>query len=646
MSIKDFLQTGDLHRDAFPSRQLPLYIGSGTAGGCIDGYGLMHDDFFNGAQAGHNRALHYRSWRHFYRGEHAVDMVAALYHFGYAKKPILSEKGYTQSLSLYDATVDTSYTLENGTGVRIRAFCNPKYPDTLSFVYEYQGDAPALALYPEQHVMGHYGQTWQGNFTVREDGFVSRSNTCETTVRLLVCSDCGTCERVATSDALQLQFSAGKGKHLIVMLVGDGMSEIAEECTSVDAWIASSEKAWAQTYGDSYVSVPDTFVSQMTARSIYLILSSFSDQKSPPSAPMGYSGYAWPFHFPQDISYIHPALLRLGKIEHAKRIVEHYRETLEKMERISHRIYGGRGAMWAWIYPMGGGEDYLIDGAPNPFYYEIHNAAYPARMAYETAMQAGEDAWTHEVALPVIRASAEFFASHLTRGERGTWDLCVTPSMSQDEFAAPDSPNYLCALYAARYCFATAVRMGLSEYEKYLCDGLSFETLLDSKRMLYRTSEDMREETWGKEKHPVQINPLVFLPCESLNEAEINAYRFRADICEATKNDFFHGWTLATFWVAAAHMGDAETLFCELHRAEHHAYHDPESLGFYESTGALLSPYYVTTHGFWLQAVLDAFVCDYFGETKIESSVPAQWRGSEYHNLYTKDGARHSGVIQ
>ena len=649
MSMKSFLKKGDLRRDAFPSQELlPLYIGSGTAGGCIDGFGLMHDDYFRDERAAHNRALHYRSWRHFYRGGHAVDMMAALYHFGYVQKPELSEAGYSQTLSLYDATVETAYTLKEGTKVRIHAFCHPKYPDTLSFVYEYCGDAPALALFPEMLVKGHYGERWQGDFTVREDGLVVRSNVCETTVKLLMCSEGGACTRSVADDALRLQFSAGEGRHLMVLLIGDDKAEaaaVAREMRSIDVWIASARDAWAENYGDSYVDVPDDFVAKMTARSLYLLLSSFSDQKSPPSAPMGYSGYGWPFHFPQDISYIHPALLRLGKIGHAKRIVEHYRETLEKMERITHRIYGGRGAMWAWIYPMGEGEDYLRDGEPNFCYYEIHNAAYPARMAYETALQAGDEAWTREVALPIIRASAEFFASHLTRNASGTWDLQVTPSMSQDEFAKPNGVNYLCGLYAARYCLQLASRLGMREFDAYLADGLAFERLADETRCLYRTSEDMAEETWGNEKHPVQLNPLVFLPSDGLNAFERNAYTQRAEICSATKEDFYHGWTLATFWLAAAHVGDGEEMYRELHRAEIRNFHDPESLGFYETTGQQLAPYYVTTHGFWLQAVLDAFVCDYFGDTRIESAVPTQWKGAEYHNLYTKDGVAHSGVI-
>ena len=646
MSVKDFIQRGDVHRDRFPSNeQPPLYIGSGLAGGCIDGFGWMHDDFFKGDRAVHNRALHFRRCGHFYRGKHAVDMMCALYHVGYREMPRIKEEGYTQTLHLYSATVKTSYTLEDGTRVSICAFMHPKYPDVLSFVYEYEGTPQDILLSAEKKVTGHYGERWEGDFTPCENGFDVRTNMTQTKVRLRVVSAYGAAEVHSYADGICVRAIGGSGKHLISIFAGSEDCPCPEELASVDAWISSAEAAWEEAYGEAYVMIPDEFVAKMTARSLYLVVSSFSARKSAPPPPMGYSGYGWPFHFPQDVSYTHPALLRLGLLEHAKRIVEHYRESLDDMKKITHRIYGGEGAMWAWIYPMGEGDDYLRDGAPNFCYYEIHNAAYPARMAYETAMQAGDENWTREVALPIVRASAEFYASHLTKGVSGTWDLFVIPSTSQDEFAKQDSPNYLCALYAARYTFSVAVRMGLDEYATYLDDGLSFETLLDRTRMLYRTSEGMTEATWGLEKHPVQLNPLFCLPIFPLDEAEKNAYFHRADICGDTKKSFYHGWTLASFWAAASHMGDAEGLWYELHRAEDPNYLAPDGVSFYETTGYTTTPYFVTSHGFWLQAVLDAFVSDWFGTVQTESAIPKAWKGAVYHGLCTKDGKRHSGTV-
>ena len=190
---------------------------------------------------------------------------------------------------------------------------------------------------------------------------------------------------------------------------------------------------------------------------------------------MGWTGAGWRFHFPQDISYIHPALLRMGHYDLAKRIVEFYRERIDDIRAITHRIYGGRGTMWAWEFPIGTGTDLLKNDSPNPYQYEIHNAAYPARMAYETSLHLNDAAWTAAVALPVIRESAEFYASHMVKEANGRYSLEVTPSMSQDEFAKPNGRNYLCALYSARYTFRVASAMGLKDYDEYLRAGLAFD---------------------------------------------------------------------------------------------------------------------------------------------------------------------------
>ena len=44
MSIETALRKGDVVRTAFPGRDLfPLYLGSGSSGGCFDGWGFLHD---------------------------------------------------------------------------------------------------------------------------------------------------------------------------------------------------------------------------------------------------------------------------------------------------------------------------------------------------------------------------------------------------------------------------------------------------------------------------------------------------------------------------------------------------------------------------------------------------------------------------
>ena len=649
VGMQEFLQKGNINRTQFPSAtQLPLYLGSGCAGCCIDGYGLM-DPFAYDSDSPHANALCYRSQGHFYRGNFGIDTFAPLYRLSFACAPRLKHNTYSQKLDLYQATVATSYELTDGTRIRLQAFFNTKYRNVFSVIYEYEGKTPDLLLAPQKTVLGWYGQRWETDYSMTDNGFVLKTNMSQTTVSVQTVSECGECIAVRQNDGLRLQFSGAKGRHLLmVSALPQQDCNAVDPCdlSSISVWQSVAQESWKAAYGDSYVMLPDDFAAAMTARSFYYIMASFSPQTGSPAGPMGWSGYGWPFHFPQDVSYIFPVLLRLGKLDLAKAVVQYYRNSLEDMRIITRRIYGGEGVMWAWIYPIGSGDDLMKQGAPNPYHFEVHNAAYPARMAYETALQLGDEAWTKEVAVPIVQASAQFYASHLTKTEQGNRSLHVVPSMSQDEHAAADQSDYLCALYSARYCFKIATELGLTQYAQYLDDGLCFSSLLDGEKGMYRTYRDMPPQAWGKELLPVQLNPLVFLPYGTVNEAERTAYLHREDICSAVKEQRYDGWTLPAFWVAACHMHDPQELYRELHRSQQLDYCGTEQISFRETSGREQSPYYITSHGLWLQAVLDAFVSDYFGGTELCSAVPPQWRGAEYHNLYTKDGKVHNGIAE
>lgn len=70
----------------------------------------------------------------------------------------------------------------------------------------------------------------------------------------------------------------------------------------------------------------------------------------------------------------------------------------------------------------------------NPFHYEIHNAAYTARMALVAAQVTGDHDRTHAPSLPVILWSAKFYTSALRRRHNELWGLHIALSMGQNEF--------------------------------------------------------------------------------------------------------------------------------------------------------------------------------------------------------------------
>jgi hypothetical protein len=70
---------------------------------------------------------------------------------------------------------------------------------------------------------------------------------------------------------------------------------------------------------------------------------------------------------------------------------------------------------------------------------------------------------------------------------------------------------------------------------------------------------------------------------------------------------------------------------------------DKNWIQIYESSGSVQNPYYVTSHGLYLQALSDALVSDYFGMTEIGSACPAAWEEVNFANLRTSGGKILSG---
>lgn len=652
MSIRSAIAKGDVIRSSFPAHEhMPLYLGSGSAGGSFDGWGLMNSHacgLYDDEGPGRD-APYIRYWEHYSRGKYGFDCWQGVFRVAFDKVPEGEVSDYTQHQALYQGRLKTAYTLANGTKVCIEVYFNPYVRNVMAVEYSYEGDAPGLCLLPQILCRDWYStEPIVQTCTAAADGYVIDSGSARTQLVVRTISEAGSAQATYSDEGVFFTFPEGQGKHML--LIGMGKEENADavrdqlaQVASIAAWRSACEDAWARRYGDSWVNIPDEYAQKIFARSLYYLLCSFAAGDYGMPAPMGWSGKGWPFAFPQDVSYSHPALLRLGHVDICKAVVETFARTAEDMRTITNQVYGPGGIMWPWEYPIGPGADMLKDGTPNRTQFEIHNAAYPARMAYETALQLRDEKWTQEVARPVVEASAQFFAAHMFKEESGHWSLQVTPSMSQDEFAQPNEKNYLCALYSARYTFTIAGKMGIEGYEKYLEDGLSFDRLLDTERNLYKTSEDMDPAHWGLAKHPVQLCPLTYLPMAELNDAERNAYARRYDICSDMKKKIVHGWTLEAFCVADVNMGQGEELYQDLQIAKTDTYSDPEQIMFYETSGATNAAFFVTGHGFMLQAILGAFVNDGRGETVIKGAVPKAWEGAEYFNLYTKDGVAHSG---
>jgi hypothetical protein len=187
-----------------------------------------------------------------------------------------------------------------------------------------------------------------------------------------------------------------------------------------------------------------------------------------------------------------------------------------------------------------------------------------------------------------------------------------------------------------------------ARWERILAEGLAFRRLYEPDLGLLATCEGLAgQQQLGNEKHPVQLNPLTFLPLSlrgrQPEEHVRRAYERRYDLCAGVKERTYYGWTLAAYWLAASHMGDAEGLLFELGQALPGRYVDREWLQIFETSGYPQSSYYVTSSGLYLQALNDALVSDYWGEVEIGAACPDDWQEVAFENLHTADGRCWSG---
>jgi len=669
-AMREAVRAGDVVREQWPLEMgdhLNLYLGSGRCGACFDAWGLMGNGYKNTPRESQsNTTLTHAD--HVHRGAFGLDYWLPVARLLWADGPPDPPQHYRQELSLFDGRLRTEMAWP-GLRIVLTATFHTDRRDLLSVHVAYDAHAddamPPLMLAPETDVHTHYGQHLTGDvgtldLTAEPPSWYCRlkMGTADTVVALRVLPTVGGVELRPADDGMGIHFRGSRGRHLL--LIGSsaaaqaaaleaemGMAQVPEQ------FLAEAAQAWHKRWGTAWLHVPVREYQALWARSLYYVLCSYAPDVRSPAPPCGWSGNGWPFHFPQDVSYIHPALLRLGHLDIARSWVDFYRGYLDTMRDYTRRVYKADGAMWAWEFPISPDSKLLTDESPNWCQFEIHNAAYPARMARETSLYLRDPAWTREVAFPVVEESARFFGSILHKEDDGSWGIAIEPSFGQDEMGGHNGRNYLCALFSAQYALTTALAMAdeleqwddcFDHWRAILSDGLAFGRLHDEATDLLVTCEGLDgTEQLGKEKHPVQLNPLTFLPLGKPFGHAVRAYQRRYELCAGVRDRHYHGWTLAAYWLAAAHMGDAEGLLHELGQALPGRYVDADWLQIYETSGSHGLPFYVTSHGLYLQALNDAMVTDYWRWIQVGAACPDVWREARFAGLHAADGRILSG---
>ncbi|MEN6453384.1 MAG: hypothetical protein ABFD10_03930 [Prolixibacteraceae bacterium] len=634
--IRQAITSGDIYRTSCADTAvLNLYQGNGRFGCSYGPMGLHINP--EKTQLNEYGKTQYMHIQHFVRAKFGSDYLLPLLRVYWKSEP---EKitGYSQHQSFYDGIITTHFE-EGKNKITVITWFDPVERDVAGIKINVEGKVSDIIIVPDEKPEVHYNQKLsQTSSTSFESGIWTMNLSC-----LNVSSTFFIKANTETKlNENRLHLTLHEGVNTILFAVNKKTEASPEESLS------RTESWWHANWKNSACLVlPDEQAQKIWVRSMAYLLSSYNDDKLGIAPPMGLTGTCWPFPFPEDLSFIHAAMLYTGNLDIAKSWIEYWAERIQGIKDYTKRLFGVDGVYSPWVFPYGEFEGYHDPTPPNKCYYEIHNSGYLTRMAYETAVFVNDLNWTQKYALPIIRETALFYKNICKKENDGLWHLFVTPSMGQDEEGGVNQKDYLCALTSAEYCFQKAIEYKLDVdgfYKTALEEGLAFPTL-KSEQGFYFTNQGTGMENFGKQKHPIQLNPLAFLPVgQEVSTPTAIAYKLRYEITEDSYKPHFSGWTLGEFLLAGSRIGDVEGWkkdWCNLRKSD---YVDADWIQVYESSRLHRHSFYVTTSGLMVQTLLNNLVTDWFGKLEIAKCNP--WEGEIFfRNIYSLLGVKVNGKI-
>lgn len=638
LDIQKVIGGGDIYRTARPDTSvLNLYQGNGRFG-CSYGPMGLHISPEESEKLSKYGNTQYMYIRHFTRAKFGSDYLLPLARVYWKNEPG-EVTGYSQHQSFYDGTVTTHFE-EGKSKVTVTTWFDPVERDLTGLKINVEGEVPGIIIGPCEKLKVHYNQELLQTSSASLDSGIWKID--------LACLSARSTLFIKTNaetklDGNQLQISLHEGENTILVSVNRKSGVSGEESLSrTSGW-------WHSKWNNSAcLALPDDQAQKMWVRSMAYLLSSYNNDKLGIAPPMGFTGNCWPFPFPEDLSLINPVMLTTGNLDIAKSWVEYWSERLPGIKDYTKRLFGVEGTYAPWVFPYGEFEGYHDPVPPNKCYYEIHNAGYLARMAHEAAVLVNDVKWTQRYAIPLIRETALFYKSICMKEPEGLWHIYITPSMGQDEMGGINKKDYLDALFSAKYCFQKAIDYNLDTagfYKTALKEGLAFP-LLKSKRGYYYANQGSGEEDFGKQKHPVQLNDLTFLPIHSeVSDPTTIAQKLRYEITEDSRKPHFSGWTLADFLLADSRMGDAAGWQKDWDNLRKSDYVDSDWIQVYESSRSYSHSFYFTSSGLIAQSLLNNLVSDWFGKLEIAKCNP--WEGEIlFKNINSLLGVKVSGKIK
>ena len=661
------LQTGHPH--------VPLLVSNGIVGACFDHMGFQSRP--NTGTPEGRTVLGYI--RHYERHETSrqiqfpIAYISARFADGSSVLNLMDCKNYKQELDLYTGILTTEYDLFGKT--KIQTFAHQSAPNIFLMQIAREADLPEKNLILEINCETSKCQNndflWPVQpvkVCVKTEGnraYITSSTNISTTKWIID----GDNPVAFANNILTIPLSKKNNTIKIVFEREDTpqAQQLLEQ--TFETLKRTHEKEWAEIWKTSWVNLSDERAQKIWTRMKYYAVSHFPLIEEKPLIPTGLNGNIWGFTFPQDVYYVAENLPRLGHIDRSEKALDYWLRILPEVQKYTQRIMNVDGAFYPWTPPFTQWDSYEKDGVVAPDSYELHNPAYVLAIAWHHYQRTGNKE-TLEKYFPIIEEVARFYINITQSNTKGTYDIYHDNSRGQDEASTTDGKlrNLLCATYSAEYSLKT-----YRQAAQIL--GKSDTTLLEKATQIISKGYDReplkRKEGWyatylgdtrpnGKQKHPVQLNPIAYLPMPEhaqANSPAVKAWQHRYELTADAEKPITLGWTIGEFALASCRMKDPQAVEKDLSAIQLCRGADPRWIQFYESSfwegWHLSKAYYFPMMALYLQMYTDVLVQDWRGYTDLFPCLFKDWEKTKFtfHGIHVNggtmiDGAWDNGKIQ
>ncbi len=645
---------------------VPPYTANGIIGGCFDHTGFQSRP--STGTPGGRTVLGYIDSYYQHESSRQIQLPLAYIRAEFADGGtilnMMQTDNYRQELDLFTGVLTTEYNLFGRT--KIQAFAHQTIPNLFIIKIYRKPDSPdkelVLTVNCETSEAQNRDFRWKTEpvalqfFPENDKTIDIQSTTNLTTTNWIIHSN-----NNLTVDISRVKIHLKENENIIKILVKrDDCPGIEVLEKSYDELLAEHTEEWEKIWNKSWIDFPTGRAQKIWMRSKYYAICNFPNISEKPMIPTGLNTNIWGFTYPQDVYYVMENLLSLGHSDRYEKALQYWLDVLPEVKEYSKRTMDIDAGFYPWTPPYTNWDEYEKSGVVGHNSYEMHNPAYVAAMVWHYYQVSGSKKMLKKY-FPVIEEVWRFYESVLHKNTKGNYYVFHPKGTGQDEaHDALASKNLLCASYSAEYTlknYLKAIKI-IKNYDKELAEkaklikkaGFEREANLKENGMLASFIGDTRPP--NRQKHPVQLNTITFLPmnenAEPGSPAE-KAYKKRYTLTTEALKPVTHGWTYGAFTLASSRMRSPEGFAKDMYAVQFYAGADPRWIQFYEYTfwerWHLKLAYYFPTQGLYHQAYTDAIVQDWRGYTDIFACLLPEWKNNDlaFKGICVTGGATVSG---